>query len=135
MKSRYFDIQELVDEITYKARGEKAWELLDPNLIKVIDRIKEEFSEGTMVINNWQWGGPRSESGLRNAFSRHYSPYSQHSLGKAVDCIFSAYETEEVRQYIIDNIEKFPEIKGIEKGVSWLHIDVRNRDELLIFSA
>lgn len=132
-KSKYFKIEELVSRETYKARGERAWQLIDPNLIETIDRLKEVFPDGTMTINNWVWGGNRNESGLRVQGMKHYSPYSMHSFGKAADCIFSHYDTEEVRQYIIDNPKEFPYVKGIELGVSWLHIDTRNSIELLAF--
>lgn len=133
MKSKYFKIQELVSKETYNARGERAWQLIDPYLIMTIDKLKEVFPKGTITINNWLWGGDRNESGLRVHGMKHYSPYSMHSFGKAIDAIFSHYKTEEVRQHIIDNPKEFPYIKGIELGVSWLHIDTRNLDEVLAF--
>ena len=80
-----------------------------------------------MTINNYMWGGDRGWSGLRTKDSSYYSPTSQHSLGKAIDCIFSAYDVEEVRQYILNNPDEFPHIGGIELNVSWLHLDVRER--------
>jgi hypothetical protein len=80
-----------------------------------------------MVINSYKWGGDRGWSGLRTKNSKYYSPTSQHSLGKAIDAVFSKYDVEEVRQYILDNQEEFPHIGGVELGVSWLHIDTRPR--------
>lgn len=133
MKSKYFKIQELVSKETYNVRGERAWQLIDPYLIMTIDKLKEVFPKGTITINNWLWSGNRNESGLRVYGMKHYSPYSMHSFGKAADAVFSHYKTEEVRQYIIDNPKEFPYIKGIELGVSWLHIDTRNLDEVLAF--
>jgi len=135
MKSRYFRIEELVDKATYSARGDRAWELLNPNLILFIDLIKEKFPEGTITINNWLWGGDRQWSGLRTPNSPWYSTYSQHSFGNAVDMLLSAYPSEEVRKYIHSNLHEFPMLKGLEKDVTWVHADVRNRIDLLEFSA
>lgn len=133
MKSRYFKIHELVPEHIYKSHGEKAWKLIDDRLIKSIDTLKEHFNLGTMTINNYFWNGDRYWSGLRTPESPYYSETSQHSFGRAADAIFSDYTAEEVRHYIIDNIHLFPHIKGLELGVSWLHVDVRNEDYLTRF--
>ena len=87
-----------------------------------------------MTINNWLWNGNRNQSGLRSDDSKYYSPTSQHSFGRAIDCVFSIYSVDEVREYLIQNQDEFPEMKGIENKVSWLHVDVRNRTELLAFN-
>lgn len=134
MRSKYFKIQELVGKDIYDRRGEKAWELLNPNLITLVDRVKKAFPQGTMTINNWLWKGDRSESGLRTGDSDYYSPTSQHSLGNAIDCVFSYYSTDIVRDYIRSNLKEFPELRGVEVDVSWLHVDVRNREDLLVFN-
>ena len=135
MKSKSFIIQELVPEHIYIKRGEKAWELIDDRLIKMIDVLKAKFPKGTMTINNWKWGGDRMWSGLRTPESKYYSETSQHSFGRAIDCIFSEYSAQKVRTYIIDNPGLFPYITGIEdyNGMSWVHIDVRNSDLVKIF--
>ena len=134
-RSIHFRIEELVSkELFDLVKTDKLWELFDKRLIETIDAVKEKFPDGSMTINNWLWGGDRSQSGLRTKNSEYYSPTSQHSVGRAVDCVFSDYETEEVRQYIINNPRKFPHIKGIEKGVSWLHIDCRDSDRVVIFN-
>lgn len=133
MESRYFKLQEFVPMEVYKARGEKAWELLDPSMIRLADKVKEAFPKGTMTINNWLWNGSRNWSGLRTPDSPYYSKYSQHSFGRAFDAVFSEYTADEVRKYILDNIDKFEELKGLELGISWLHCDVRNSKELKKF--
>ena len=134
MKSKYFKLEELVDKKTFEEIGEKAWELIDPRLIESIDAIKARFPEGSMTINSWLWNGDRSWSGLRVAGSPYYSKWSMHSWGKAVDAVFSKYDVEVVRKYILNNPKEFPHIKGVELGVSWLHVDVRNRDSVLAFN-
>ncbi len=134
MKSKYFEIHELVSESVYKKKGEGAWRYIPPPLIEAIDTLKERFPDGTATINNYVWGGDRQWSGLRTPDSSYYSPTSMHAFMKAVDIVFSSYSAETVRKDIIANPELYPTIKGLELGVSWLHIDTRNSEELVTFS-
>jgi len=133
VKSKYFKIHELVPKKMYEKYGEKAWRYVDVRLIQSIDKLKEHFNLGTMTINNYFWGGDREWSGIRTPESPYYSYGSQHSYANAFDIVFSDYSAEEVRNYIIDNQHEFPHIKGLELGVSWVHLDVRNEDELVLF--
>ncbi len=135
MKSKYFRIEELVPKHIYEKRGDKAWELIDYGIILTIDKLKTIFPNGTITINNWVWNGDRQWSGLRTPESPYYSSTSQHSYGRAVDILFSAYDNQEVAQYVLDNPSEFPFIKGVERGVSWCHLDCRNRESVLEFTA
>jgi len=134
MKSKYFKIHELVPKKMYEKYGEKAWRYVDVRLIETIDKLKEHFNLGTMTINNYYWGGNREWSGIRTPESPNYSYGSQHSFANALDIVFSVYGAEEVRNYILDNLHEFEYIKGMELGVSWLHIDVRNEDKIVLFN-
>lgn len=135
-RSKHFIIEELVSKELYDlVHPDTLWDMFDPKLLETIDKLKEVFPEGHISINDWKWMGQRNQSGLRTKDSKYYSSTSQHSIGKAVDCIFSDYNVDSVRQYIINNPDEFPYVKGIELGVSWLHIDVRSRDEVLLFTA
>jgi hypothetical protein len=51
IKAKYFKIHELVPPKVYQVRGEKAWQLIDPKLISLIDALREEF--GSATINNY----------------------------------------------------------------------------------
>ena len=133
MKSKYFKIHELVPQHIFQKRGEKSWKYIDERLISSIDTLKEHFSNGTMTINNYHWNGDRNWSGLRTPDSSDYNETSMHSMGKAIDCVFSNYTADEVRMYILQHASFFPYIKGIEDTVSWLHIDVRNEDTVVLF--
>ena len=138
MKSKKFKIQELVPLKLYETVHEDLlWGMLDDRLLMVVDRIKDRFSKGTMTINSWYWNGDRGWSGIRTKDSPYYSEGSQHSKGKAIDAIFSEYEVDEVRKYILSNLGEFPEIGGVELGVNWLHVDVRPKvnGEVLLFTA
>jgi len=135
MISKYFKIHELVPRKMYEKYGEAAWRYVDPRLIETIDLLKEHFNLGTMTINNYYWGGNREWSGIRTPESTNYSYGSQHSFANAFDMVFSDYTAEEVRNYIINNPNIFIYIKGLELGVSWVHLDVRNEDKLVLFEA
>ena len=134
MKSKHFKIHELVPKKMYEKYGEKAWRYVDVRLIESIDKLKEHFNLGTMTINNYFWGGSREWSGIRTPDSPYYSYGSQHSFANALDIVFSDYSAKEVRNYIINNPHEFPHIKGIELKISWVHLDVRNEDEIVLFS-
>jgi len=132
-KCKHFIIQELVDPATYRMRGDKAWELLDNRLLITLDKLRNRY--GRMTINNWKWGSDRKWSGLRTKESPYYSAYSQHTFGRAADCLFADYTAEQVRQDILNDKDHddFKYINSLELGVSWLHFDIRNTDRIKAF--
>lgn len=134
-KCEYFKIHELVPPKVYEQRGEKAWELMDDRILRTADLLREEF--GAAIINNYKHGGDREWSGLRTSDSPWFSPYSQHSFGRAIDIIFKDVGADEVRQYILDNPKYFllRYINAIELGTSWLHLDCRNTDRIKTFGS
>jgi uncharacterized protein YcbK (DUF882 family) len=128
MKSKHFRITELVPlQLKNMLHEDALWSLIDDDLIQAIDGIKEMFNKGSITINSYMWSGDRNQSGIRTKDSKYYSKNSQHSIGKAVDMVFSAYTTDEVRDYILSHQDEFPLIGGIELGVAWLHVDTRPR--------
>lgn len=133
MKSKYFKIHELVPKHIYQKYGEGAWRFIDIKLIATIDALKEHFNTGTITINNYKWNGPRQWSGFRTPESKYYSSTSMHSLGKAVDMIFSDYESDAVRLYIKNNPDEFPFVRGVEENITWVHVDCRNEDKVQYF--
>ncbi len=122
----HFALHELLPVNSYQVRGEKGWALLDERLLITLDRLRKRY--GAMTVNNWFWGGEREWSGLRTSDSPFYSRYSQHSFGRAADCLFSAVTVDEVREDILTKPDEpiFELIGSVELGVSWLHFDVRN---------
>ena len=132
-KCDHFKIQELVSPGVYKDRGDKAWELLDDRLLMTLDKLRERY--GPIIVNNWANGGDRQWSGFRTPGSPFYSKYSQHSFGRAADCLFSRTTAGIVRQDILLKPfdSAFMLIGAIELGVSWLHFDVRNCDRIKTF--
>lgn len=125
-KCKHFSIHELVPRKVFEQRGCKAWELLDERLLITLDNLRERY--GSITVNNYYWGKDREWSGLRTSDSPYYSPFSQHTFGRAADCLFANKSAEAVRQEILASPynSDFKLIGSIELGVSWLHFDVRN---------
>ena len=126
-KCHYFRIFELVDPTTYKARGQKAWELFDPRLLKAIDELRNVF--GPATINSWKWGGQYKYSGYRPKWCKTGATYSQHRMGRAADLKFSSVSPQEVRADIRGDWEYWARqgINCVENATkTWLHVDVRN---------
>lgn len=134
MKSKYFQVHEFIPRKMFDMYGEKAWKYVDVRLIETMDIIKERFPMGTITINNYEWGGDRLWSGIRTPDSPNYSYGSQHSFGNALDFILSAYKPSLVRTDIINNPDIYKHIRGLEMDISWVHIDVRNEDKLVLFN-
>ena len=128
---RHFKAYELVSRECYERFGEGAFKLFDARALESLATVRKAF--GRTTVNTWHYGGTRTESGLRVGGMKHYRPYSQHSFGRAFDCVLRGVTSEEAIEYITKNPELFPHVKGIETGVSWLHIDCRNNDKLRFF--
>ncbi len=124
-KCKHFKAHELVPQKIYSRYGEKSFQFLDDRLLMTLDFIREMFGETT--INNYHWDGNREWSGLRTSDSPYYSSTSQHTFGRAADCIFNEPDVFDIQEYILTHQKNFPFIRGIETEVSWLHIDVGNR--------
>lgn len=129
---RHFIIQELVSPAMYKERGNASWGLFDDRLLISLDALRDRY--GPCIINDWHNGGARKWSGLRTPESPYYSPTSQHTFGRAADCLFLQKSAEEVRQDLIKvRAVEFPYITGLELNVNWVHVDVRNHTPLKVF--
>ena len=130
IECQYFGIGELVPPSVYEDRGDKAWALIDPRLIEVLDSLRLQL-DTPLTVNNWHRAVSRTQSGLRTAESEHYSQYSQHSFGRAADVI--GYPAEEIRQAIRSKEIVLPYPVWIELEVDWLHVDVRNSSDPVTF--
>lgn len=123
--AKYFKAFELVPRKLYEARGERAIELLDKELLIALDYVRDNL--GKVTVNNWKYGGNLQYRGIRTAGSADYSPTSQHSYGKAADLNVEGMTADQVNQWIIAN-RNDPQLKAItfiEMGQSWTHIDTR----------
>lgn len=105
---------------------------LDIALLSDIQRVREYFNK-PLIINdhdqfNWR--------GLRTPEWECFNPESMHAWWRAYDFHIEGYESEEVRQHIINNrAVRYPNISAIEDKVNWIHVDSRYipSGELLIF--
>ena len=130
---KHFKIEELVSKAVFRRYGQNAWWFFDPRILMVEDRLRGRF--GPAVVNDWLWGGKFQHRGLRTPIDIEApaGDFSFHRLGMALDSHYLKRSVQEVRKYIIDNPDEYPEIKGLELDVNWLHKDVRNASRLITF--
>ena len=112
----------------YPKRENKLWQLFDSGILITIDKLRRRY--GKIYINDWYWNGKDFSQwrGLRTFESPYGTELSQHRFCRAVDLIMWEVLAEKVRKDIIADpfCDDFLHIIGIEKDVSWLHIDTRN---------
>lgn len=133
-KPKYFELYEVLPPELYKYEyyiseeaREKGWELMDEKLLITMDIIRGEIVKAPLICNTWYQDGNRRNSGLRVQNCTVGATNSQHKLGKAADLLCPKYTAEEMRQMIRDNEHLLPYPIRIEDGVSWLHIDTKER--------
>lgn len=130
-KCKLFKIYELVDPVTYKARGQLSWELMDERLLRLIDKLRDTF--GPATINTWKWGGKFRWSGLRTPACNIGARRSQHRYGRAVDMKFKNIKPAAIRKAIRLDSEYWKKqgVCCVENGTkTWLHVDVRNTKKI-----
>lgn len=132
-KCKHFKIHELVPPRIFEQYESKAWMFLDERMLITLDRLRARY--GPITVNNYFWGGEREWSGLRTPDSPFYSPGSQHTFGRAADCLFSMTTADKVRTDILadQDGDTYKLITAIEMGVSWLHFDTRNCERIKCF--
>jgi len=109
----YYEKMNKLHKLAYK---------LDNKLIKSDQLLREFF--GRVIINNWNEGGSRNWSGLRNINSQYYKKDSLHTEFKASDKIFENATPKEVQDYILITWKELG-ISAIELDKSWTHTDTR----------
>lgn len=122
---KYFHVKELVCPHTYAKFGEKSWQFLDTDLLYCILLIRETILCRPMYVN----GKKYTQRGLRcnmcEIVKGKTDVYlSGHVLGKAIDFTVSGMTAEEARKRIKQYAPAFPCNIRLEKGVSWIHMDV-----------
>ncbi len=129
---KHFKSQELVPPEIFHSRGQYSLELIDERVLITLDRLRERF--GVCIVNNWHLDGNYKYSGFRTPESECYSPTSQHSFGRAMDCKFKGISAAEIRAAVIRDRLEFPWITFIEDEVNWFHFDVRNTQPIKLWS-
>lgn len=131
---KYFGIKELVCPHVYEIWGENAWQFLDDRMLENLVYIREGIGK-PIVVNNWAKGGEYSQRGLRcntcilviekTDLRKVY--LSAHIFGQAVDFHVAGMSAEEVRDWIVDHADEMPYPLRLERDVTWVHMDVRNK--------
>jgi uncharacterized protein YcbK (DUF882 family) len=119
---KHFALEELVPP------GHLDWDLLHPELLELLDEIRDLLDE-PMIVNNWKHGGNHSLRGWRPEDCTTGAKNSYHKKGMATDFDVPGSTAEEVRKKLIQwktKDGKLALLGGIETGVSWIHIDTRN---------
>lgn len=130
----HFKLYELLPEDYYNEMypvfGNFLWNIFCRTGLETIDALREEY--GRMLANDWYWGGKNQYRGYRPPECKIGAKLSQHRFGRAFDLIPLDTKLEVIRRDILAG--KWPQIKGLELNVSWLHIDFRNSSRLVTFS-
>lgn len=118
MLTRYFDAHELLPD------GHTDADVLDPALLILIDQVRELLGVPcTINADGRQYCGWRPEDCPVGA------KHSQHKLGKAADLHPQGMSAEVARHLIRKAVDAgmLPLLGAVEEGVSWVHVDVRDR--------
>ena len=126
-KCDHFIIQELVPKLSYDTWGEKCWEFLDPQALRMIDGIWMHFGV-PIYVNNWYWGGNSQYRGLRPPYVKKYANHSPHRFGKGFDLIIKGIKADDAREEIVShkNSILLKYITRMEVNITWLHVDCNN---------
>jgi len=132
---KYFIIQELVGKITFKVFGQRAWMFFPTNILKALLVVRIGLNK-SITINTWYWKGKFSQRGLRTVFQQIAKKafykgrlyLSPHVFARAFDFDVKGMTATEVRSWIVDNAEHFPEKIRLEqthkgKEINWVHMD------------
>ncbi|APD18152.1 hypothetical protein [Vibrio phage JSF7] len=137
----YFETWELVPWEIWTKLGENARNLVSGRLIHAMNLLRAQLGK-TMTCNTRGPGG-RDQSGLRVVGQSHYRPTSQHAgnhahsldgnRSTASDTI-GDWNPKELHAMILKDRKKYEMIKFIEIDIGWLHIDVRDKPDIVVWS-
>lgn len=126
---QYFDIEELVCPHIKEVHGEAAWRLFDPRLLEVLLWIRRKVNKP--IYANW-YDRNLTQRGIRCNLCQLVKDksaagvlyVSPHILAAGIDFDIQGMLAEESRQWIEKNKAGLPHPIRIERGVSWVHLDV-----------
>lgn len=132
---KYFGVKELVCKHVYTKWGDAALNFFDEKLLETLLFIRETIDK-PITINTWHNGGGLTQRGLRcnccqlvKDKTLSDSVYlSAHVLGKAIDFDVKGMSAEQTRRWLLTNEQRLPYPIRLERGVSWVHLDVRGFD-------
>ena len=118
---KFFKTYELVPKAVYDILGDQALLLFDPTVLITYDQLRAYF--GSVVMNDYYWGGRHHERGVRLKHTRTGARYSMHKKAGAGDMVFTKVNAVEARKEIVKKRELFPYITRLEKRTAWVHWD------------
>ena len=129
--SDYFRAEEWVCPDVFKRFGERSLDFIDYR-VKATALIIREKTGLPMYINNWVWGGNKTQRGLRCNLCQIVKDKTEdeivylsgHPLGKAWDFTVKGMTAQEVRDWLKTNQILLPYPIRVESDVTWVHIDV-----------
>lgn len=143
MITDWFSLPELVCPEVYHKYGDTAWSFFDTRLLITLEVIRQKINK-PIIINDWQIHGDFSQRGFRcvqcqlqkDVFQSGELFVDPHATGQAVDFDVAGCVASEIRDYIIKNKTLWPYPIRLEDGVSWVHLDTRNKtdDKVILFT-
>lgn len=131
-----FSAQELVPTKVYSRFGKTAYRFINPLLALSMQQLRNKF--GRIIVNvpnqNLEQRGLRTSEFYDGDLQKFDRYFSMHKFGCAVDSTPLDTPLEEIIEYIKQNPDEFPFISFVEVDRSWLHIDVRNQENITFWS-
>lgn len=126
--SKHFLVEEFVDQRTFKMRGIKAAELIDPKIVAICDLLREKA--GPLIVNNWHNKGKYKSSGFRAIWDTTGGVLSQHRCGRAADVKSRTLKPAQLLSTIMQHKAEFMAagltcIESLQFTPTWLHLDCR----------
>jgi len=137
-----FDIREYVPKEVWDKHGSNSVRFVDQALMAADYELLLDLEEHlgcklTCTINNWLWGGTRSQCGLRVPGQKLYRETSLHASGKASDKIYKYASGPEagkrvphqlIYDFVLANQDTYwslgiRRMEDIRDAKTWLHWD------------
>jgi hypothetical protein len=132
-----FFLDELIDPVTYSARGARSIELMDMRIILGLQFLRNVIGK-PITVNTWHKGGNLRLRGFRPEGTRTGAKWSQHKFGRALDFNVAGMTTQEVHAVIMQHQKTLIErgwittIEDARDTPTWIHIDCRITGENVI---
>ena len=129
----YFIVPELVTQELYGLMGPNAICVFEEEILITLVQLRKHFKT-PFIVNNWHLGGRFDGRGYRDYGETTGSNSSLHRLALAIDFMAVDIDAYTIRKEILENSEKFPYLRRLEKDVSWIHFDLKETYQKEIYS-
>lgn len=117
----------------YEDRTYILWGMFDSELLKALDKLREEF--GAIKINDYFWKGGYTDSGVRPCDYYGEVRYSDHIFARGFDIKPQHASIQKVYDHIISHTKYniFNSIEKLQKTRAWIHLGNRPNLEKRVF--